>query len=58
VSRELLVHVVKRVIRDAQSSQHLLSSGFALALFLALMPCSRAASDGSKYEACRKLLPQ
>jgi hypothetical protein len=58
VSRELLVHVFKGVIRNAQRSQHLLTGGFAFALFLSLMQNCRATQHSSQRQSCSQTLPQ
>src|SRR5271157_4105315 len=46
VSRELFVHVVERVIGDAQSEQNLLAGLFSLALLLGMVRSNSAVQSG------------
>ena len=46
MSRKLLVHVVERVIGDAQSSHHLPAGGFALALLLSMVRSNSTVQRG------------
>jgi len=58
VSRKLLIHVVERVIGDAQSEQNLLTGCFALALPLSLMPGKAATEQKSKNKNSSETLPE
>ena len=58
MSRELLIHVVERVIGDAQGGQHLPAGSFAFALLLSLMPGGSTTQHYGQNKDSGETLPE